>query len=103
MPDRSIARTVLATTTLLLAATVYASPQLVQQYNCQACHAVDRKVVGPSFKDIAARYKGQNVQARLEEKVRKGGSGSFGTIPMPPSPQVPAADLSALIKWTLAQ
>jgi cytochrome c len=49
---------------------------------CMACHAKDKKIVGPSFKDIAAKYKGQDVVAKLSEKVRKGGAGSFGPVPM---------------------
>lgn len=52
---------------------------------CMACHSKDKKLVGPSFKDIAAKYKGQDVTAQLVEKVRKGGSGVFGPIPMPPT------------------
>ena len=53
---------------------------------CMACHAKDKKLVGPSFKDIAAKYKGQDVSAALFDKVRKGGSGVFGPIPMSPNP-----------------
>ncbi len=52
---------------------------------CMACHAKDKKLVGPSFKDIAAKYKGQDVSAKLFDKVRKGGSGVFGPIPMSPN------------------
>ncbi|MDO9029902.1 MULTISPECIES: c-type cytochrome [Hydrogenophaga] len=52
---------------------------------CMACHAKDKKLVGPSFKDIAAKYRGQDVAAKLFEKVRKGGSGVFGPIPMSPN------------------
>ncbi len=52
---------------------------------CMACHTKDKKLVGPSFKDIAAKYQGQDVTAKLVEKVRKGGSGSFGPIPMSPT------------------
>ncbi|MGS5086176.1 c-type cytochrome [Hydrogenophaga sp. A37] len=52
---------------------------------CMACHSKDKKLVGPSFKDIAAKYKGQDVSAKLFEKVRKGGSGVFGPIPMSPN------------------
>lgn len=55
------------------------------QSGCMACHAKDKKLVGPSFKDIAAKYKGQDVAAKLFEKVRKGGSGVFGPIPMSPN------------------
>ncbi|GAA6142004.1 c-type cytochrome [Hydrogenophaga sp. 5NK40-0174] len=52
---------------------------------CMACHAKDKKLVGPSFKDIAAKYKGQDATAKLMEKVRKGGSGVYGPVPMPPN------------------
>ena len=52
---------------------------------CMACHAKDKKLVGPAFKDIAARYKGQDVAAKLFEKVRKGGSGVYGPVPMSPN------------------
>jgi len=52
---------------------------------CMACHSKDKKLVGPSFKDIAAKYKGQDVAAKLFDKVRKGGSGVFGPIPMSPN------------------
>ncbi|MOA58564.1 Cytochrome c-551 precursor [compost metagenome] len=60
-------------------------------------------MVGPAFKDIGSKYKGQNMQAKLEEKVKKGGAGSFGPIPMSPNPQVPDADIKLLVKWVLAQ
>lgn len=52
---------------------------------CMACHAKDKKLVGPAFKDIAAKYKGQDVAAKLFEKVRKGGSGVYGPVPMSPN------------------
>ena len=64
------------------------------KYGCTACHAVDTKVVGPSFKDVAARYQGRADAAQmLEQKVRDGGAGVWGDIPMPPNPAVPDADL----------
>ncbi|WP_174874567.1 c-type cytochrome [Vogesella oryzae] len=88
---------------LLLAGTANASLALAQKNNCLACHSVDHKVVGPAFKEIAAKYKGQNVQARLEEKVKKGGAGSFGPIPMSPNPQVPDAEVKQLVQWVLSQ
>jgi cytochrome c len=58
-------------------------------------------VVGPAYKDIAKKYKGQNVAAKLMEKVKKGGSGAWGPIPMPPNPTVPDADLKKLVDWIL--
>jgi cytochrome c len=61
---------------------------------CMACHAKDKKLVGPSFKDIAAKYKGQDAAASLAEKVRAGGKGVFGPIPMPPNPASKIDDAS---------
>ena len=70
---------------------------------CLACHAKDKKLVGPSFKDIAAKYKGQSVLPKLSEKVRKGGAGVFGPIPMAPNPpeKINDADLNAAIEFIL--
>lgn len=70
---------------------------------CMACHAKDKKLVGPSFKDIAAKYKGQDAVAKLMEKVRKGGSGSFGPIPMSPNSaeKINDADLKAAVEVIL--
>ncbi len=99
----SLVTAILLSASLLLATTAQASPELVKKYNCLACHSMDKKVVGPSFKDIASKYKGQNVQAKLEEKVKKGGAGSFGPVPMSPNPQLPDADLKVLVKWVLSQ
>ena len=81
-----------------------ASPeQMITRYGCTACHAVDHKVVGPALKDVAAKYKGQaDAEARLKEKIRDGGSGVWGEIPMTPNPQVPDQDLQAMVKWVLA-
>jgi cytochrome c len=77
--------------------------EMPAKYGCTACHAVDHKVVGPAFKDVAAKYRDQDVEAKLAEKVRNGGSGVWGQIPMPPNPQVPDEDLHALVKWVLSQ
>ena len=70
---------------------------------CMACHTKDKKLVGPAFKDIAAKYKGQNVMPKLMDKVRKGGSGTFGPIPMAPNPpeKINDADLKAAIEMIL--
>lgn len=70
---------------------------------CMVCHAKDKKLVGPSFQEIAAKYKGQGAEATLFEKVRKGGSGSFGPVPMAPnSPdKINDADLKAAIDFIL--
>lgn len=77
---------------------------LAKKSGCLACHAQDKKVLGPSYKDIAAKYKGQaGAEAKLVAKVKNGGSGVWGPIPMPASAQVPEADLHTLVKWVLSQ
>ena len=72
---------------------------------CLACHTKDKKLVGPAYKDIAAKYKGQDVAAKLMEKVRKGGAGVYGPVPMPPNPpdKINDADLKAAVEWILQQ
>jgi len=72
------------------------------QYGCTACHSLDTKVVGPSFKDVAAKYRGRGDAVQvLEQKVRNGGAGVWGDIPMPPNPAVPDAELHAIVQWVL--
>jgi cytochrome c len=80
-----------------------ASPdQMPAKYGCTACHAVDHKVVGPAFQEVAAKYRGKDVEAALAEKVKNGGSGVWGQVPMTPNPQVPDEDLHAIVKWVLS-
>ena len=76
---------------------------LAQANNCMACHTMDKQVGGPSFKQIAARYKGKNVETELVEKVKKGGSGVWGAVPMPGQPQLSDADARVIVKWVLAR
>ena len=77
--------------------------EAMNKAGCMACHAKDKKVLGPAFKDIAAKYKGQDVTAKLFEKVRKGGAGSFGPIPMSPNgpDKISDADLKAAVESIL--
>jgi cytochrome c len=78
--------------------------QLLQKFGCLACHAVDKKVIGPSYKEVAAKYAGdKNALEALEKKVKAGGAGVWGQIPMPPHPQIGDADLEAMVKYILAQ
>lgn len=78
--------------------------ELLQKYSCLACHAIDKKVIGPAYKDVAAKYAGdKEATTRLAHKVKAGGSGVWGQIPMPPNPQVADSDLQAMIKYILAQ
>ena len=90
-----------ALTGLLAAAPAFADEALAKKHNCTACHAIDKKLVGPAYKDVAAKYKGQNVAAKLEEKVKKGGQGVWGPVPMPPNAAVPDADIKTLVDWIL--
>ena len=80
-----------------------AATQLLTKYGCQACHTVDKKLVGPAYKEVAAKYAGDaGAAAKLEQKIKSGGSGVWGQIPMPPN-NVPDADLKTLAEWILAQ
>ena len=84
-----------------MAAPAQADEALAKKHNCLACHQLDKKSVGPAYKEIAAKYKGQNVAAKLEEKVKKGGQGAWGPVPMPPNATVPDADIKKLVEWIL--
>jgi cytochrome c len=81
-----------------------ASEELAKKHNCLACHTVDKKMVGPSYKDISAKFRGDAAaQARLVDKVKKGSTGVWGQVPMPPNATVPDADVQTLVKWILSQ
>ncbi|MDD5028031.1 MAG: c-type cytochrome [Rhodoferax sp.] len=86
----------------LLAVPALADEALAKKKNCLACHAIAKKVVGPAYKDVAAKYAGQNVVAKLSTKIMKGGSGAWGAIPMPANPQVNQAEAETLVKWVLS-
>ena len=81
-----------------------ANPDLAKAKNCMACHAIATKLVGPAYKDIAAKYAGQkDAEAKLVQKVMKGGSGTWGAVPMPANTQVSDAEAQTLVKWVLSQ
>lgn len=89
---------------VLGSAPVFADAALATKAGCLACHTVDKKVVGPSYKDVAAKYKGNaKAQAKLEAAITKGGVGAWGQVPMPPQPTVSAKDAKTLAKWVLSQ
>jgi len=97
-----------AAAALSLSATAFAADSgdaVFKKSNCGSCHAPDKKSVGPSLKDISAKYAGdKGAQAKLETKVRNGGSGSFGGMPMPATPKtVGDADIKAMVSWILSQ
>ena len=97
-------KTAIALAALALAATpAAASEELAKKYACTACHAIDKKLVGPAYKDVAAKYaKDPKAPAMLQEKVRKGSVGVWGQVPMPPNAAVPEADVKTLVAWILA-
>ena len=83
-------------------APVFAQADLAQKKNCMACHAVDKKLVGPAYKDVAAKYAGDKEAVdKLAAKVLKGGSGVWGPVPMPANPQVTEAEAKQLVAWIM--
>ena len=85
-----------------VSAPALASPELAAKKNCMACHAVDKKLVGPSYKDVSAKYAGQKTAVdTLAQKVIKGGSGVWGPVPMPANAQVSDAEAKELVRWIL--
>ena len=91
-----------------LAAALSATPALANQElatknACTACHAVDKKLVGPAYKDVAAKYRSdKDAEAKLVDKVKKGGVGVWGQVPMPPNANVKDEDVKTLVKWILS-
>jgi cytochrome c len=103
---KTLLMTVAATGALVFAGTSAAADPaeaLAQKSGCLACHSVSQKVLGPSYKDVAAKYKGdKTAEAKLVERVKKGSSGVWGPIPMPAnSPQVKDADIKTIVQWIL--
>jgi cytochrome c len=95
---------VVAATVVMATAPARASSKLADKGGCAACHAADKKVIGPSYREIAAKYKGRSDAAALmAERVRKGGQGVWGAVPMPPTgpDRLNDAELKAVISWLL--
>ena len=92
------------TTLMALATPVLADQALAASKNCLSCHALEKKLVGPSYKDVAAKYRGDKAAADgLAIKIMKGGSGAWGVVPMPSNPQVNEAEAKRLAAWILGQ
>ena len=90
-------------TLLAVSTPALADMALANSKNCMACHAVEKKLVGPSYKDIATKYAGQaDAVDKLSGKVIKGGAGAWGPVPMPANAQVSDADAKKLVAWILA-
>ena len=80
-----------------------ANEELAKKNACTACHAVDKKIVGPAFKEVAAKYRSDKAaEAKLVKKVKEGGVGVWGQVPMPPNSTVSDKDIQALVKWVLS-
>ena len=93
---------VVAAAGVLAAPVVQADEALLKKHNCVACHQIDKKVVGPAYKDVAKKYKGQkDIAVKLAEKVKKGGQGVWGAVPMQPNPAVPDADNKKMVEYIL--
>src|SRR6266568_7505923 len=79
-----------------------AAEDMMKKDGCAACHAIDKKVIGPSYQEVAAKYKGDaGAAAKLADKVKKGGVAAWGQIPMPQNAQVSDADIKNLVEWIL--
>ena len=97
---------IVAASSMLVTAQVNAADAsaLAQKSGCLACHSIDKKVLGPAYKDVAAKYKGdKTAEAKLVAKVKAGGSGVWGPMPMPPmGAQVKEADITTIVQWVLS-
>lgn len=103
MIDKTRLCTILAAASLA-AGPVLAGEDLAKKHGCASCHALDKKTVGPSWKDVAVKYKGDAKAAEdLFKKVKTGGKGVWGQVPMPPQTKVGDADLKQILAWVLAQ
>lgn len=91
-------------TALGVAGGVHANEKLAQSSGCMTCHGIDKKVIGPSYKEVAAKYRGDKAAAAsLFKKVKGGGQGVWGPTPMPPNPHVKDEDIKTLVQWVLSQ
>ena len=102
---KGIVTAVFAAATLVVASAAVADQleDMMKKNGCNACHAEDKKIIGPAYKDVAAKYKGDaTAVAKLTEKVKKGGSGVWGPVPMPPNTQVKDADVKKMVELILA-
>ncbi len=88
---------------LTAAGTAQANEKLLQSSGCMTCHGVDKKVIGPSYQEIAAKYRNdKGAEAALIKKVKGGGKGAWGEMPMPPNPHVKDEDIKTMVQWILA-
>ncbi len=94
---------VISSAALLVSGSAMANADLAKAKNCMTCHGVDNKILGPAFKDVAKKYAGDKTAAdKLATKVIKGGSGTWGAVPMPANAQVSPAEAKTLVTWVLS-
>ena len=92
-----------AAATLAMTSPAFADEALAKSKNCMACHSIDKKVVGPAYKEVAAKYKAdKGAVDKLAEKIMKGGSGVWGAVPMPANAQVKPDEAKKLAAWVMA-
>lgn len=90
-------------TALPIFGAAHANEKLAQQHGCMTCHGVDKKVIGPAYKEIAAKYRSdKGAEASLVKKVKAGGKGVWGEIPMPPNAHVKDEDIKTMVQWILS-
>ncbi len=100
---KTIATFLAAAACLTLAGMAQANEKLTQASGCTACHSVDKKLIGPSYKDVAAKYRGdKGAEAELIKKVKAGGKGEWGDIPMAPNAHVKDEDIKTMVQWILS-
>jgi cytochrome c len=93
----------LVAASLALANAVQANEKLAQSSGCMTCHSIDKKVIGPSYKEVAAKYRNdKSAEADLFKKVKMGGKGVWGETPMPPNAHVKDEDIKTLVQWILS-
>jgi len=96
-------KTLVLAAAVLAATPVFASKELATKNACLACHATDKKLVGPAYQDVSKKYAGQkDAEATLAKSIKAGGSGKWGPVPMPPQAALSDADAKALAAWVLA-
>ena len=99
---KSVITTLVLASLVLVAQAAQADEALAKSKGCLNCHAVDKKILGPAYKDVAAKYTGQDVVDQLAQKVMKGGGGVWGQMPMPPNSVTPE-DAKRLVQWVLSK
>lgn len=104
LPVLALGISLLATSSLATAAPDYAQVEKILKGNaCLACHAVDKKVVGPAYQEVARKHEGQDDAADILAKhIREGSSGVYGPVPMPPNPGISDADIKTVVEWLVA-